>query len=208
MLVFVDESGDPGANVAAGASPLFVVTAVLFEDRHEADCCDRRINGIRSELGFHESTEFRFNKCSSAVRRYFLQHVSAYEFSHVSIVLDKVKLSDLGLQPRDSFYRYAVNLVFQVSRPHLRNAIIVIDRGGGLEFRQQLARFLKRRINDRDLPALVKRVRMEPSHNNNLLQLADMICGAVARSFRQDKADRSTYRDCIRHRELIVHVCP
>ena len=40
MLVFVDESGDPGMKLGAGSSDLFVLTAVLFQDRDEALRCD------------------------------------------------------------------------------------------------------------------------------------------------------------------------
>lgn len=63
-------------------------------------------------------------------------------------------------------------------------------------------------MNEKDGPTLIKKVRTEPSHSNNLLQLADMVCGAVARSFRPDKPDRHVYRKLIRHRELGVQVWP
>jgi hypothetical protein len=36
VLVFIDESGDPGTKGKPGSSDYFVVTAVIFEDRDEA----------------------------------------------------------------------------------------------------------------------------------------------------------------------------
>ncbi len=72
MLVFVDESGDPGMKLEAGSSAVFVVTAVLFEDHKEATACDRRIDHIRREVGFSEHREFRFNKCSRPIREHSL----------------------------------------------------------------------------------------------------------------------------------------
>jgi len=189
-------------------SRFFVVTAVLFEDRDEATACDHKINHIRKELGLPDCAEFHFNKSSRAVREHFLQQVSSYEFFYLSVVLNKGKLFGPGFRYKASFYKYTVNLVFQNSKPHLRAATVVIDRSGGEDFRKQLARYLTKRMNERDGPTLIKKVRTEPSHSNNLLQLADMVCGAVARSFRTDKSDRHSYRAMIMHRELGVQVWP
>ena len=40
MLVFVDESGDPGMKLGTGATPFFTVALVVFEDHEEAAACD------------------------------------------------------------------------------------------------------------------------------------------------------------------------
>ena len=45
-------------------------------------------------------------------------------------------------------------------------------------------------------------VKMEPSHSNNLLQLADMVCGAAFPSFDTTKADRMRFRRLVNYREL------
>jgi hypothetical protein len=101
-----------------------------------------------------------------------------------------------------------VNLVFQNAKPHLRDAIVVIDRSGGEDFRKQLGTYLSRKVNEKDGPPLIRKVKTERSHNNNLLQLADMVCGAVARSFKVEKSDSQIYREWIRHRELKVQIWP
>ena len=36
MLVFVDESGDPGMKLGLGSSEFFVLTLVIFENNEEA----------------------------------------------------------------------------------------------------------------------------------------------------------------------------
>ncbi|MCK6486505.1 MAG: DUF3800 domain-containing protein [Phycisphaerae bacterium] len=208
MLVFVDESGDPGMKLERASSPYFVVTAVLFEDHDEAGACDQRIDLIRRELGLPETVEFHFNKSSRRVREYFLQEVAPYQFFYIAVVLNKRKLFGPGFRYKASFYKYTVNLVFQNAKPYLRDAIVVIDRSGGDDFRRQLAAYLTRKMNDKDGPRLVRKVKTERSHNNNLLQLADMLCGAVSRTFRADRTDNQAYRALIRHRELNVQVWP
>lgn len=207
MLVFIDESGDSGMKNKAGSSAFFIVTAVLFEDDEEAEGCDKRIADLREEIGKHECFEFHFNQCSDDLRCQFLTAVSGYGFFYHSIVLNKAKLWGKGFQHKDSFYKYAAGLVFENAKPNLSQAKVVIDRCGNRDFRIQLSRYLQRRMNEGH-DVLIKRVAMEASHSNSLLQLADMVCGAVARSFNVAKANRFIFRKIIRHRELRVQVWP
>ena len=94
------------------------------------------------------------------------------------------------------------------AKPHLENATIVVDKLGNRDFRKELAVYLQRKINTKGGTKHVKKVKMEDSRSNNLLQLADMICGAVARSFCSDKSDRMIYRRVISHREMHIQVWP
>ena len=48
MLVFIDESGDPGFRIAKGSSPVFVVAMVVFADRVAAT---RTQDIVRNLLG-------------------------------------------------------------------------------------------------------------------------------------------------------------
>jgi hypothetical protein len=98
--------------------------------------------------------------------------------------------------------------VFENSKPHLSNTIVVIDGSGDRKFRQQLQNYLKRRINDKaDGKQYIKKVKMQDSRSNNLLQLADMVCGAVARCY-SGKTDGEQYRKIISHREIFVQFWP
>lgn len=207
MLAFVDESGDCGMSGKKGSSRFFVVTTVLFEDNDSASECDECISNLRSKLRLHRNYEFHFNKCHNRVKERFLKGVLNQDFLYLSVVLNKSKLWGEGFQDKESFYKYTANLVFQNAKPQLSNATIVIDKCGEREFRQSLSKYLKRRINQGGRE-IIKKVRMEPSHSNNLLQLTDMITGAVSRSFRLDKADRWAFRRIVRPRELRVQVWP
>lgn len=112
-----------------------------------------------------------------------------------------------GFQYKDSFYKYAAGPVFEDAKAQLIDATVVLDECGSRDFRKQLSKYLKGRINDGER-VLIKKVKMEPSHSNNLLQLADMICGAVSRSFDMTKQNRMEFRRLIRHRELKLQVWP
>ena len=209
MLVFVDESGDAGLKIDAGSSEYFIVTLVLFEDRDEALRADEQINTLRKELDFRLDFEFHFNKLNSALRERFLAAVAPHGFFYHSIVINKAKLTGKDFQFKDSFYKYACSLVFENAKPYLDSATVVIDGSGSREFKRQLTAYLKKRINDRHGDYQhIKKVKIQDSKNNNLLQLADMICGAVARSYKADKRDARKYRQLIAHREISVQFWP
>jgi len=207
MLVFIDESGDSGMKDKPGSSRFFVVTAVLFEDNEEADNCSRRIEELRAEMRLRENFEFHFNSCSDQFRIRFLESVVGSGFFYHSIVLNKTKLWGEGFKHKDSFYKYAAGLVFENAKTRLLNAKVVLDECGNREFKNQLSKYLKKRMNDGNR-ILIKKVKMEPSHSNNLLQLADMVCGAVFRSFDTTREDRMRFRRLVNYRELTVQVWP
>ncbi|HJZ66400.1 MAG TPA: DUF3800 domain-containing protein [Candidatus Acidoferrum sp.] len=207
MLVFIDESGDSGMQKKVGSSRLFIITAVLFADNEDAEQCDQRIEKIRQDLDVDEQFEFRFNKCCDRYRAEFLKGVAGSNFFYSCIVLNKEKLTGPGFQFKDSFYKYAASLVFTNAKPLLLEAKVIIDECGNREFKNQLSTYLKKRMNE-DSKILIRKVAMESSHSNNLLQLADMVSGAVFRSFDTRKANRKEFRNIIRAREYSVQIWP
>jgi hypothetical protein len=206
MLAFVDESGDPGLLHKRGTSDLFIVTAVIFVAIEDAAACDKRIDQLRLECFGDDRTEFKFNKCCVDHRQRFLGCVCNFDFLYCAFALNKEKLSGPGFKFKESLYKFSSKLLFENAKRYLSRATVVIDGSGDREFRQQLQTYLKRKINT-DVETISK-VKIEASHTNNLLQLADMTCGAVARSFRADKEDRFKYRRMIARNEVSVTLWP
>ncbi|MBI4287519.1 MAG: DUF3800 domain-containing protein [Chloroflexi bacterium] len=77
MLVFVDESGDPGLKPDSGSSRYFVIALVVFEDNDEAEAVDRRIELLRREMRLNPRFEFSFNRCRRDFREQFLKAIGA-----------------------------------------------------------------------------------------------------------------------------------
>ena len=208
MLAFIDESGDPGMKLNGASSPRFTVTLLAFEDHDEALKTDQRIGLLKTELGFPKHFEFHFNKLRPDFRETFLKTVSPYDWFYYSIVINKEKLTGKGFQFPDFFYKYTCSLVFENAKPYLSEAIVIIDGSGSREFRRQLASYLRKRINDsKDGSRYISKIKLQDSNKNHLLQMADMVCGAVARSFT-DKPGSQVYRKLISHREMYVQFWP
>lgn len=208
MLVFIDESGDAGLKLGQGSSPYFVVTLVVFEENEGALAADQRITQLRTELGFRPDYEFHFNKMNRDLREAFLGAVAGQDFFYFSIVINKQNLRGPGFKFKESFYKYACSLVFENAKAHLDQATVVIDGSGSREFRRQLGAYLRRRVNPKAGESrFIRSVKVQESHSNNLIQMADVVCGAVARSFG-DKQDAKVYRQLVSHREIYVQLWP
>lgn len=92
MLVFIDESGDPGMQGKTGSSEYFIVTAVVFEDLEDANGCDARVDQLRAECFRAGRGEFHFNSCCREIRERFLTETGKFEYVYLSFAFNKSKL--------------------------------------------------------------------------------------------------------------------
>ena len=60
MLVFIDESGDPGFRLTQGSSPVFVAAMVIFENHEAAQETEAVIRDAMRAMSVRP--EFKFNK--------------------------------------------------------------------------------------------------------------------------------------------------
>ena len=207
MLVFIDESGDTGLTIEKGATKYFIIVMIVFEDNDEALACDKRIDLLRRELRLPQDYEFHFHGNSDRVREAFFQAVLPYQFFYYGIVINKKRLFGEGFKNKESFYKYAASLLFENAKEKLERAIIVIDESGRELFKYQLVSYLRKKLNSLNRHRIYK-VKMQDSKRNNLLQLVDMISGAVNRSLNEGKKDNQKFRNIIKPREIYVQIWP
>lgn len=188
MLVFIDESGDPGFKVERGSSPIFVVAMVLFERPEDARATETVILDTMGRLRVRP--EFKFNKCSNPVRDGFFEAVRSCPFVVRAIVVRKEVIHSPHLKTdKEDFYRFFVRQMMTHDGGLLEDAKVVIDGSGDRAFRQMLQTSLRRQVGK-----CLKSVRFSNSRNDPLVQLADMCAGAVARSYRSDRKDAGRWR--------------
>ncbi len=205
MLVFIDESGDTGRKVGQGSSEYFVIALVTFEENEEAIACDKRIELLKRELGKKAGTEFKFSKMSKEHRLAFIQAVKPYSFFYFGIIINKnpEKLYGDGFAIKESFYKYTCSLVFENAKPYLRDATVVIDGSGSRVFKRQLQAYLKKKTGT----GIIKKIKLQSSHSNNLIQLADFVAGALKKSLSSN-TDNTIYRHRLSLKELNVQIWP
>jgi hypothetical protein len=188
MLVFIDESGDPGFKLAKGSTPLFAAAMVIFREAAHAQAAQARIEDAAAELGVQP--EFKFSKCSDSVRDGFFEAVRDCKFRVRAIIVEKELIYSTRLRTdKESFYRFFVKSMLRFDGGVLAGADVVIDGSGERSFRRDL----KTHIRNHTAPGVIRDVRFKDSRRDRLVQLADMSVGAIARSYRA-RDDRYRWR--------------
>lgn len=203
-----DESGDTGVRKLCleenHPSPYFSMAAVLFlEPAHAADC-ERRIVTLREELGLSPNHEFHFTSASEKNRRRFLQAVAAIPFRYAIAAIDKTHLRGNAWNKKLYLVQKAALLALEVIKPHLVDARVFIDKSSDKRFDRELCSYLKKQAGLVDGQPRIKLATRYDSAKHNLIQMVDMVCGAVARCHKAD----DSYRQLIEHRELEVRMWP
>lgn len=209
MLVFIDEAGDPwfkfDITQNQHSSKFFTIWMVVFDDHEEANACDQRIELLKREIWKNSGYEFHYTKDSDRVRELFFREVSLYNFFYYGIVVDKQLLQDDLFRTKDAFFKYTTWLVFENAKDKLDNAIIICDSHGWADFEQSFKKYLKLRFNEGNIKR-IKNIKMQQSHKNNLLQLADYIASGVHHSLTKNK--EVDIMKWISHREIHVEIRP
>lgn len=198
MLVFIDDSGDPGFKLDKGSTSHFVIAMVCFDDELEAEKTAIAIKELKRELGFSEQMEFRFFKNSKDVRVKFLESIKKFKFRVRCLIVDKSIIhSDELKSNKNSFYAYFIKEILKHSGSAILNAKVRIDGSGDRIFRRNFFAYLRRELNT-DERKIMYNCRMVNSKSNVLVQMADMIAGSINRAENKDKKDAKIYKDMIK----------
>jgi hypothetical protein len=189
VLVFIDESGDPGFKVERGSSPVFVLAMVIFESHDVAHATEQTIRAARARL--RVAKEFKFNATSDSIRRGFFDAVSGCDFRVRALVVEKAHVRSAHLKAhKERFYAYFLRQMMTWDGGRLRQAHVRIDGSGDRTFKREFVAYLRRHLSDDRL----KSCGFSDSQRDPLIQLADMAVGAIARSYRTDRPDKDTWR--------------
>jgi hypothetical protein len=189
MLLFIDESGDPGFKLAQGASSIFAAAMVIFNSEEDAAQTQAVIENSKARK-MHKS-EFKFSKCSSDVRDLFFDAVRRCPFIVRAIVIQKEEIHSLHLKSnKESFYQFFVKEMMKHDDGVLQDAKVIIDGSGDRLFRKKLNTVLRSKLN----AGVIQSVRFKDSKGDVLIQLADMCVGAIARSYRDDREEGNRWR--------------
>jgi hypothetical protein len=198
MLVFIDDSGCAGFKLDKGSSKFFVISAIIFDDNLEAEKTAISIKELRRELFKRDDVEFKFNKSRKEIRVKFLETVKKHKFRIRCLVVDKELLYSPELKgEKNSFYSYIIKTMLKHSNEAIMDAKIRIDGSGDRTFRRSFISYLRRELNAKDRKIL-QNCKLVDSKSDSLIQMADMVVGAIHRSYQKDKNDSQIYKDIIK----------
>lgn len=198
MLVFIDDSGDPGFKLDKGSTSHFIIAMVVFDDELEAEKTAVAIKELKRKIGFREQTEFRFFKTRRDFRIKFLKVVNKFNFRIRCLVVDKSLIYSNELKNnKNSFYAYFIKEVLKNSNNTILNAKVRMDGSGDRVFRKSFFTYIRREVNRSD-KKIMHNCKMVDSKGNVLVQLADMIAGSINRAQNKKKRDSKIYRNIIK----------
>jgi len=198
MLVFIDDSGDPGFKLDQGSSPFFIISCVIFTDELEAEKAAVAIKEYRRKIRFPDTVEFKFNKSSKKIREGFLRAVNTFSFKIRSLIIQKKLVRSEELRHnKNSFYSYAIKLLLTHNGGSILDAKVRIDGSGDRLFRRSFITYLRKQLNSQERNVM-KDCKLIDSKGNVLIQMADMVAGSVRRAYEVEKTDSQVYKGIIR----------
>jgi len=189
MLVFIDESGDTGFKT--GSSRFFTITMVVFRDVKvggQSDNAEHASSVVRQlRTRYHINPEYHFTDTSNTNRERFYKGMAECTFGVYAVVADKEKITSKHLRSKPKqFYNYMLKQL--VTCNNLSNVNIKLDGQRNKKLADAMRTYLRR-----DNPGLISKFETANSRNNHLIQLADMVCGAIHYQFNRSSelnADR------------------
>ena len=209
MPTYIDESGNTG-QVSGGGSPYFRLAAVWVPDELEADEFRWTIRRLRQELGLRREYEFKFSRSHSFERRQaFFKAAASRNFRFAVSSVDKTH-PDWVEADGPRLHRACVTDLAATMRPIYASAIeaaigkpkepIIVDDNEDHAFLTVLKeqfRSLRSPANPTD--SMIGKVRFRSLVPDEMIQLADMVCGAVGLWY--DERD-ATWYDQIANRDV------
>lgn len=173
---FIDESGDPGLNGVAGSSSHFVLAMVQLPNRAPLSQLAR----VRQALGFPDTFEFKYHKTASAPKDLFFSEVMSIPFRVRAVVVDKKQLllNWRHFSSQELVTELIIQMTFRTSELDIANELLIID-GATPAFCRSLRVQLTDRCKQQKRIRPFKHIVGANSRNEDGLQLADMIAGAI-----------------------------
>lgn len=215
MPTFIDESGDPGGG--AGASPFFRLCAVTVPTATLAAAIQSAVRRVKKDFRLPATYEFKYS--ASGIhpdrRMAFFRSVAGFDWNFATASIEKGRLP-LDQRTPQGCQWLATTALAIILRPvylsqfdsdpasYRKERVTVDDNRDGKFLDLVTAQF--RALGKCEQPEryLVGRVAFRDSTTDEVLQLADMVCGAVGAHLDGD----STWYDLLKSRDLATWEFP
>jgi hypothetical protein len=183
-VIYLDESGNP--NVADLNPPVLVIGAVVIESRQDLAARDQRFRNAHALIKRPATHELRTVGLSADNHAKVLHELSLLDYQWAAACFDKARLAQSDFMSPAAFYRYAFQFLIGDLLTIAWRADLVIDEHSTPAFQAQLEGYLRRQNSGLPVNRLGS-VTFSSSSSQRLIQLADLIAGAVRRSVEGER---------------------
>lgn len=201
MITFTfagDESGDPSFNFGKGASRYFVIAVVATSAPDELRGA---LDDLRQNLNLKNGYEFGFHKLASKkLRDQVFMALAQANFEAWAILVDKTVLGDAfkAMSGLDLYLFFVTELIQHIPERKRFDGTLILDEFG---YPDQTKDELKRILKARNIPHGFRRISIRRSQSEPLIQVADLIAGAIWR--RDTRNDTGAY-EILEHKIKLV----
>jgi hypothetical protein len=181
--IYLDESGSP--NVSDHNPPVFVVAAVLIDSREDLAALDQRFKNAFAVIKRPENHELKAGGLSVNKHTRVLRELSLLNYQWAAACFDKPRLTSPGFSDSLTFYRYAFQFLVGDLLTMAWQADLVLDQNSTDAVQAELEEYLRRENSGLPVSRLGE-INFADSSKTRLVQLADLIAGAVRRSVAGD----------------------
>src|SRR5690349_8185408 len=107
-----------------------------------------------------------------------------------------------------SLFEATAREILSTARPRLEDARVVLDGSGDRTFRRDFSARLRKEMNSSAERRFIRSVALRPSHQDNLLQLADDVAGVSARAISGKRDGEALRRAHLQAHEDSFRVWP
>ena len=200
MYVYIDECGDTGFK--PNSSKYFILAMVVFKNSKDAETVNAQMAAFKKLKNIKR--EFKFFKTGHPMKDMFFDALRPRLFDVRAVVIEKRKLQ-IPVDKwnlTDGQYLYYFALASLMKHYQFNNAEIRLDKNTD----KLLVKFMRAHMNflNQQRPGSIASYSMLDSKKHNLIQLADMVVGAINRSYYPNKTNHFRWRQALRlHRSNI-----
>jgi hypothetical protein len=201
----VDEVGQIGFKFEQGSTMFFAATVVLT---NEPQTIRDNLVRLRENLKLPLTTEFKFHSTPHSFRLAFLQSASTWPLTARCLYVDKRLLPpDFRRMSSSSFYAFFLaQLLDRLPVGELGNTTLVLDEFGPSQLTLRAVREALRRLGLwGGKTRLLKRMVFRRSRSEGVIQVADVISGAIYRWLTEGDA---AYYGLIQNKVLVWEYRP
>lgn len=181
-----DEAGDVSLNFGKGASRYFVP---VFVATKKPDELRDLLGKLRQSLRLSPTHEFKFHKMTSTeIRNEVFSALARADFQAYSLIVDKTRLPKIfeTTEGLEIYTHFITELLALIPENILKDATLILDEFGSTP---DLRTELRRTMIKRHMPRHFKRVLVRSSHREPLIQVADLMAGAIMRRDTQNDSE-------------------
>lgn len=184
-LAFIDESGNNSFEFDTQGNCFIVSAVVCTEDNLQSIVS--HIDFVRNKYNF-QASEIKSSKIASnhSKRMNILNEFADSNFTVVTLIVDKKKLTSHGFKYKKTFYKYLNGILYKHLYESFPKLSITVDELGGNPFMLEFKKYVQKNhvvdlFGGSDFD-------MTNSRGNKLIQLADLYAGSMNYAISENKS--------------------